>query len=497
MDDFPATLEDYEVQGEYWGEGQGEGRAEKKSLSWADARVLADWPDGGRDGQDDWDDSEPYIPPEDRRPAIATPLTEAQRVQARLQDDNNAVKDPCEVPTYRVGEELYLETVAEDGAPVQAWQKICYLKLKILKLLGTPWRSGCAMEVEFLEAPDPDQIGSSYVLKLIDYRFLETFGFLSRPTVHSMKRYINMVCCGEVDGFLTMVEDKLLRNHGWAYDQDRKTFSKWQLQALVHKSCQLVAQDEIGAYDRLKELQGRCIPKLMYKVRTCPWLQIELPFSRYFQYEGFVMEKVDGVCLESMSGLSRYLHREIYQEAINAVNSLEYYGFEHRSLAARNLMVRHERQLNGAPSVMLIDLHKHLTWSTEDGYYKYNEVWYHNPEQNLKDCSDYWDGGWMGYPDRDVEWDDAIATGRFAEKSQLVGPNQRDSMRTAYGVRVVANDRALIDAQMRWRVIMDDLWTVDAGKSKLEGIDERARRSRIAYKIMKVSAFSALWFTVC
>lgn len=106
----------------------------------------------------------------------------------------------------------------------------------------------------------------------------------------------------------------------------------------------------------------------------------------YFQYDGFVMEKVDGICLDDMGPMPKYFKREVYLEAINAVNSLEYYGFEHKSLAPRNLVVRHERQLNGTPCVMLIDLPKHLTWSSEDGYFKYKDVWAGTMETMMKKC---------------------------------------------------------------------------------------------------------------
>ena len=506
MDDYSTVIQDFEVSCEYWGEGRGEGRDEKRGPYWVDADWVAArrdeergpywleaaWAVAPNDEHDGWYTST-NLPPEDQRPYKPPQLTESQKRRGRRHDSSALF----EVPEYKVNEELYLEVVADDETLQDGLRSMCYLKLKIVNLLGTPWRSGCVMEVKCQEAPDPDHVGRTFVLKLIDSRFLgdiRCWRRLQNPTISTMKRFINMVCCGAVDEFLTDVDEK---NYTAMSSRDipkGALFSEWQQVALIHKHCQTVAEGEINAYNRLQELQGRCIPHLMYRVRTCPWHRLQAPFDRYFQYDGFVMEKVDGICLDDVRGMPQYFEREVCREAINAVNSLEYYGFEHKSLAARNLMVRHERQLNGTPCVMLIDLHKHLTWSSEDGYFKYKNVWAGSMERMMKGLLGYCNAFWFEEEDgaaRNEEWEESIATGRFGEKAQLL--NIKPGFKPGFedgppaDARSIADARALIEARIRWRVIMDDLWTVDPGKDNLKGIDERASRSRIAHKIMRVS----------
>ena len=484
MEEYPTMIQDYEVQREYWGEGRGEGRCEEHGSSWVNTR------ENGYNGDnwlvDPWAGLQPFQ-------LQAPKLTKKQKRRQKRSGDKSIAKDPFKVPEYTVGEELYLEVVPNHACPRVKTPDLRYLKFKAVKLLGTPWRSGCVMEVKCLETPDTDYIGRIFVLKLLDHRFLPMFNWFSEPTIRSMKRFINMVCCGAVDEFLAEAGHRVNLG-GWKHDNYHSVkglFSEWQQQALVHKSCQTVVEDEISAYERLRELQGKCIPKLMYRVRTCPWLNMEEPFSKYFQYEGFVMEKVDGVCLESVGRLPAFLQREIYQQAVNAINTLEYYGFEHKSLASRNLMVRHERQVSGVPYITLIDLHKHLTWSAEDGYFKYREVWNGSMETRMQYVSGFFDP-WWDVDCRDDckgdEWDEHIATGRFAEKNLFLDVNYQDPSDMALaGARRVVSPRALVNARLRWRVIMDDLWFVRSDKDRLQEIDERARLSRVAYKIMQVS----------
>ena len=457
MEDHFLALQEHEIQDEYWGE------------EWKAAEYLT---------------KKSPVQPKQQKSKLGR--KRKRRDIFHFWDRRSG--SPFGTSAYKVDEELYVEIVTQSSEQLPESSK-CYLKVKVLKLLGMPWRSGCVMRVKCLESPEPEHVGMTFVLKIIDYCFLETFRVYGDPTIHAMKRYINMVCCGEVDKFLATVDEKFYTDD-WRGDggADRSLFSEWQQAALVHKSCQVVAEQEISSYDRLLELQGTCIPKLLYRVRTCPWHRIEAPSEHYFQLEGFVMEELDGISLgEVGKKMPHYFYREIYREAINTVNLLEYYGFEHKSLAPRNLMLRNERQLNGLPSVMLIDFHKHLMWSKDDGYFKYRQVWDGSMENRMKDVSGHYSWWAPDGAQREEEWQDILATGRFAEKDLIVHDRLRYSGPREKHVRKVGKSRALVDARLTWRVVMDDLWAVDEGKDKFEGLDERAARSRIAHKIMKVS----------
>lgn len=93
------------------------------------------------------------------------------------------------------------------------------------------------MEVKCQEAPDPDHVGRTFVLKLIDGCFLGDMRCrraFQKPTISSMKRFINMVYCGAVDEYLTNVDEK---NYTAMRSRDIPNgalFSEWQQVALMH-----------------------------------------------------------------------------------------------------------------------------------------------------------------------------------------------------------------------------------------------------------------------
>jgi hypothetical protein len=250
-------------------------------------------------------------------------------------------------------------------------------------------------------------------------------------------------------------------------------YQLWQKEALMYRHCISVAQTELDAYSRLQELQGTCIPEIIWKVRTCPWMKLDHPFDQFLQYPGFVMEDVAGVCLAKIGQLPRHIFTEIYDEAVRVLNSLEYYGVEHRSLAARNIMLKHRRRQNGQPHVVLIDLHKHLMWSPDESYYKYRGLW-DAPEKLMKGRMWYDRDLWPQSEDalkQEQEWNELIATGRFAERELFTKETRPYD---------------LTRERIAYRVIMDDIWYVSDHRMLLQELGRKAKMSRIAYKILKV-----------
>jgi hypothetical protein len=343
------------------------------------------------------------------------------------------------------------------------------------------------MRIRCTESPNSSQIGQEFVLKLIDARFLKPLriwfldGDSADAEISTIQRFVDMVCCGQVDAFLKQVDASLYEYSHWdstEYGAKIRDFQLWQKEALMYRHCISVAQTELDAYSRLQELQGTCIPKIIWKVRTCPWMKLDHPFDRFFQYPGFVMEDVAGVCLAEIGKLPRHMFTEICEETVRVLNSLEYYGIEHRSLAARNIMLKHRRRQNGRPHVVLIDLHKHLMWSPDDSYYKYRGLW-DAPEKLMKGKLmkglKWYDRVLLSQTEvaleHEQEWNELIATGRFAERELFTkGTRPHDLTRE----------------RIAYRVIMDDIWHVSDRRVLLQELGRKAKMSRIAYKISKV-----------
>jgi hypothetical protein len=57
------------------------------------------------------------------------------------------------------------------------------------------------------------------------------------------------------------------------------------------------------------------------------------------------MENVAGVDLTDVGELPMHRFNEIYEDAVQVLNSLEYFGVEHKSISARNIMINYQRQL--------------------------------------------------------------------------------------------------------------------------------------------------------
>jgi hypothetical protein len=80
-------------------------------------------------------------------------------------EPRSAVNANVEYPEgYGIGTILDLIVKHSDSRP----QPDEDVKLKVLKHLGTPWRSGCVMIVEYMAGPLIDLIGCKVVLKLLD-----------------------------------------------------------------------------------------------------------------------------------------------------------------------------------------------------------------------------------------------------------------------------------------------------------------------------------------
>jgi hypothetical protein len=84
-----------------------------------------------------------------------------------------AVNAVVEYPDgYSIGAVLELIVKHSDSRP----QPDDDVKIKVLNYLGTPWRSGYVMIVEYLAGPISQPIGRNVVLKLLDPRYCDIAG---------------------------------------------------------------------------------------------------------------------------------------------------------------------------------------------------------------------------------------------------------------------------------------------------------------------------------
>lgn len=202
------------------------------------------------------------------------------------------------------------------------------------------------MEVNILTFPHPIQHAKHSILKLYDWRYttqLRRDHEVDQWTPFHEKKYKAFVKEGGAADFTSALEhNDVIDDLQWD-TAHHETF-------LFNYCCDLHSC-EVEAYSRLKDLQGRNIPRFVADVRFNAF-----PVQNaFFEVRGILLEFITGY---SLADLAKYAHQSSWQricdEAIYTVNLIGEHGILNEDVKPRNILIR-TRDKDSEHEVVMID----------------------------------------------------------------------------------------------------------------------------------------------
>lgn len=240
-----------------------------------------------------------------------------------------------------------------------------------------------------------------HVLKLYDRRFgssLRHDGIKNKPTPYTKANEVafqTFVRRGMMPEFLEDLKNRSetrgIAIAAWEFlDESHRTDEGLaKHEATLWQVCMEHFQCETRAYNRLADLQGKLIPRMLAHVRLpVPINPPTIPqeAAPYLVVRGILLERIDGYCLEDLtrgplpSSLRKW--HQVIQSAADAAHEIEQRGVIMDDCAPRNVVV--DRQSNTPRivdlaqcrfrDVMVREWHE-WEWDTEAGWDSDVEYW--------------------------------------------------------------------------------------------------------------------------
>ena len=124
-------------------------------------------------------------------------------------------------------------------------------------------------------------------------------------------------------------------------------FSAVEDEAWIQERCRRLWRSESGTYQTLKDLQGVCVPRLLYEVICCPTTSLG-PTADLLEVPGTLIDFIDGFNLKDM-----FLHipkdhwQSVCTQAVNVVNHISDHNILNQDARMHNMIVR-TRKREGA-----------------------------------------------------------------------------------------------------------------------------------------------------
>ncbi|KAL9105210.1 MAG: hypothetical protein Q9227_009572 [Pyrenula ochraceoflavens] len=228
-------------------------------------------------------------------------------------------------------------------------------------------------------------------------------------------------------------------------------------------SCE-ICSSERKAFEWLIALQGIAIPRHLADVSTLPFRPIEPTQAEYLQFQGLLMEHIDGLTLDKY--LKTHQSNDVLpvlQDCIRLLHLFSYYGFHHGDLAPPNIIV----VKNPPPDTFLvrvIDLGSHQLLERKDDMDPHLFFALHNQEQEFFDNL-----AWFLQPGQH-SYISELETGRFVDWGSTY-------------------------TNVMWECIMDIIWGDFDDPDPLLHISERISKSRFSYRL--ASSLTRLYCNFC
>ena len=205
------------------------------------------------------------------------------------------------------------------------------IQLRILRLIQ-PNTLSCVMEVEAVAVSSSTKHTKHSILKLYDWRYatqLRQDHRVGQWTPYHENTYRAFVEEGGAAKFVSTLEDtNSIDDQPWDTARD---------EAFLFDYCRDLHNCEVEAYDRLKDLQGKNVPRLLTGIRFHAF-PTQNPF---FEVRGILLELITGY---SLADLTKHACQSSWQricdETIRIINLISDHGILNEDVKPRNVLVR-------------------------------------------------------------------------------------------------------------------------------------------------------------
>ena len=252
--------------------------------------------------------------------------------------------------SYAAGDILSLRTNSLDNAPRT-------IQAKIIQLYE-PFTLSCVATVEInasdLGITDSPIEPAKAILKLYDRRFASQLRKESKIepwTAATEQAYIDMIKNGEAAELIRKLNDDSID-----FEEPEEGWSAAENEAYLHYKCSYLFSAETKAYDIMKTLQGKQIPRL-YSAGSVYLEQRKSTESReqdndLLSIPGILLEYIPGPTLSTMTDvIPRQSWQRIVEQAVEIVRAYSSLGFLNRDVRCSNFVVNeavpdgHERRV--------------------------------------------------------------------------------------------------------------------------------------------------------
>lgn len=256
--------------------------------------------------------------------------------------------------SYAVGDIIRLHTDSLDNAPRTIQAKIIQLH--------QPFTLSCVATVE-INANDLDITDSAIgpakaILKLYDRRFASQLRKDEKCepwTEATEDAYVSTVRSGEAAEFVRRLNDESID-----FREPEEGWSTAENEAYLQNMCSDYFSDETKAYDVMKSLQGKQIPRL-YSAVSLPLERRN--FGESFDQDtdllcipGILLEYIPGPTLSTMTDvIPRQSWQGIVEQAVQNVRAYSSLGFLNRDVRPSNFVVNEQVPDGHERRVVMID----------------------------------------------------------------------------------------------------------------------------------------------
>ena len=185
---------------------------------------------------------------------------------------------------------------------------------------------------------------SHMILKLYDRRFateLRDDKGIPPWTLEIEKEYQKFILDGGASEFLAR-----LRSHEDLVEEEGESWNAAQTEAYLYNYMQNLYDAETEVYQRLKDIQGVDVPKLLARLTLHDSLcssDLSEGIDKYVDYHGILLELIHGFPLNELATHApSQTWQSICEDAIRIVNVIGQRGIRNEDVKTRNFIVRHD-----------------------------------------------------------------------------------------------------------------------------------------------------------
>lgn len=215
-----------------------------------------------------------------------------------------------------------------------------------------PFTLSCALLVQ-LDWPSL-KLSGRFVLKLFDRRFaaqLRREHDAGNRTPELENDYRKFIQHNDLQACLASFA-KFEADDDWS-SKAQTDWDRAQREVYLQYLCRKLYSTETAVYDRLHELQGRDIPRLVARIvlqhsSTCS------PVHEYLDCPGILLEYIEGFSLTDLeTSAPKVAWQTICDEAIRIINEISNHNIRNEDVKTRSFVIKHDAAMTQFKAVMM------------------------------------------------------------------------------------------------------------------------------------------------